>query len=487
MAFNTLEYLEKGRVEFIDRITSYDYKTLIINVRKNKDRVKIINGFLPKLIDTHPTFCFSIIYDIPEFQKESESLFYKIYKEKEVDLELLVNIITKSDYGHKYLEDNFEHIINTHQKNFDNILTYLFKEFDKSSALLKRLSLHKNLYIRFQFMHQLLNNYPEATSIFYDDITKYLTSYTNQEYEQLQLFPELMEMEYVCKLAYIALSNNDYDLWQKFKSFILSNYKYNTLASEILIPKNSYYNEKVYKAIDEKTAIKEFNKDADTLFTTSIDYRLTILRNYSQNISRELLEQYKKEIQLFYSKEKIDYLYRKMENHKLARKITEYIEKYLSLSKNKECSQLEKGSTASTYRVGDYVLKLINTKWSYEEIICPNIYLILNNLEEDFIRDEQGIVLAGLEVQKYLEKDAKEVPKYIFSEYLTELNRLGYYSTDTLIGGTCGDNCRLLNHYKESGNINPPEWFKEYPLVLVDRDRIYKLTNRYPKQLREGY
>ena len=48
------------------------------------------------------------------------------------------------------------------------------------------------------------------------------------------------------------------------------------------------------------------------------------------------------------------------------------------------------------------VFKLINMKWSYEEVICPNLYLILKNLEEHYIRDEKGIVKAGIEVQKYL-------------------------------------------------------------------------------------
>ena len=67
MAFNTLEYLKDGKVEFVFRCTPYDYEHLIENVRKAPNRIDIINGFLPKLKVDLPSFCFNIIYDIPEF------------------------------------------------------------------------------------------------------------------------------------------------------------------------------------------------------------------------------------------------------------------------------------------------------------------------------------------------------------------------------------------------------------------------------------
>ena len=67
MAFNTLEYLEDGNVDFVYRLTQYDYKSLIRNVRQSDRRINIIKGFLPKLKDSKPSFCFEIIYDIDEF------------------------------------------------------------------------------------------------------------------------------------------------------------------------------------------------------------------------------------------------------------------------------------------------------------------------------------------------------------------------------------------------------------------------------------
>ena len=48
----------------------------------------------------------------------------------------------------------------------------------------------------------------------------------------------------------------------------------------------------------------------------------------------------------------------------------------------------------------------------------------------------------------------------------------------------------LLDSYLDADTHNHeqlPEWFKKYPLVLVDRDRIYKKDNPFIKQLKSGY
>ena len=62
MAFNPLEYLKDGKVDFVFRCTSYDYEFLIESIRNSPDRINIINGFLPKLKEELPSFCFDIIY-----------------------------------------------------------------------------------------------------------------------------------------------------------------------------------------------------------------------------------------------------------------------------------------------------------------------------------------------------------------------------------------------------------------------------------------
>ena len=48
----------------------------------------------------------------------------------------------------------------------------------------------------------------------------------------------------------------------------------------------------------------------------------------------------------------------------------------------------------------------------------------------------------------------------------------------------------LLDTYRDADCPNPekvPVWFRQYPLVLIDRDRIYPKDKIYIKQLRSGY
>ena len=334
-------------------------------------------------------------------------------------------------------------------------------------------------------MKYLVLYHSDKINLFYDDITKYLTSETFQENEQLSFIKELMDVRDVSELAYIYFDRDiDYFVWEKFKQFILNNYQYNRLAFHLLEYKKEPVGNGSYRLITNHKGIKEFGKDADKLFSTSSNYRLNILKYYSSKVSRELLDRYKQQLTYFIKSGEIDVNYWNLEHSGLVRKLEEYVDKYLSLSKDTSYEYVESGSTASCFRIGDYIFKLVRSKWSYEDEICPNLYLILPNLEEEFIRNNEGVVTSGIEVQRYLKRDAKNIPPSTFFFFRNELSKLGYYTTDTLMNGKCGDNCRLLDSYLDSGILNPPEWFKNYPLVLVDRDRVYRKTNTHPKQLK---
>ena len=76
------------------------------------------------------------------------------------------------------------------------------------------------------------------------------------------------------------------------------------------------------------------------------------------------------------------------------------------------------------FKIGDYVFKIVNSKWSYEEVICPNLYLIIKNLEEHYVRDKNGIVRIGIEVQKYLSRNDIEITEEHLNNFRMELNRL---------------------------------------------------------------
>ena len=116
--------------------------------------------------------------------------------------------------------------------------------------------------------------------------------------------------------------------------------------------------------------------------------------------------------------------------------------------------------------------------------------MIAKNYEEIYLRDKDGKVKGGLEVQKYLTRSAKDIDPNYFRYFDLALDRLGYRRTDTLTKGSCGENTMLLDTYRDADCSNPekvPVWFKKYPLVLIDRDRIYPKDKAYVKQLSNGY
>lgn len=476
MAYNPIEYLKQGNIDFVDSLTTYDREYLILRIRKSSEREVIIDGCIDKLKDKNYTFILEIIYDMDKYKEE---LFYILKKQKlnyiiNQDFRKVGNILYKTTFGKEYVIDNLEDIIKSDFNSLYIIIAYIFSDFDNNQDLIELLYLHPNLHIRATFMKYVIDNHKDKLNDIYDDIMKYLTSYTHKEFEQMTFLPELMNDEDISNLAISALNSNDRELWLKLKEYILENYKYNNLAELLLREKKT----------------KEFALNSDELFLTSKNYQFEIYTNYTRYISKTISDNFKYYMDIFKGDNLRSYFtynsyLRSLFDKGLGHELLSYVDRYLSLSTDTTCEFIERGSTTACYRIGDYAFKISQTKWSYEDVICPNLYLILKNLEEHFIRDEKGVVVAGLEVQKYLRRPANHLKEEVFNNFKKELNRLGYYITDTLINGSCGDNCRLLDSYMDADCINPeslPESFKKTPLVLIDRDRVYKLDNIYPKQ-----
>lgn len=500
MAFNTLEYLRDGKVDFVFQCTSYDYEHLIANVRKAPNRIEIINGFLPKLKENLPSFCFNIIYDIPEFADDA----YELLDIKNVTPEMLSNFLNNSPLGLKILYENFNIFLspNGDTQYFNSIVKYAFDSNNRE--LIYKLSRYSDLHIRYLFMDYLIKNHPEDIDTIYDDITKYTTSVTYEPYEQLTFLPQLMNPDDISKLAVALLTHNREKDYQKLKEYIIKDYKYNYLASQLLTD-DWIVDPDTHRLLNDPNRAKKekiFREDADALFSTSADYRFSLYLRHKAIISRELLDNFASRLKYFLETTRqaptessilgtpeerdLETIY----HCGLGNLLEEWTEKYMELSQSKEYGFVGSGTTCSCYRIGDYVIKLVKTKWSYEDVICPNLYLIAKNYEEIYIRNNKGIVDGGLEVQKYLTRRADDIdPKY-FRYFDLALDRLGYRRTDTLTKGTCGENTMLLDTYRDADCPNPekvPVWFRQYPLVLVDRDRIYPKDKIYIKQLSSGY
>lgn len=486
MAFSATEYLKDGKVDFIYDLSQYDIEHLIDYIRKSPNRNEIINGFLPKINEYLDSFCFSVIYDIPEYADYVYNTFFKENAEWLVELDditpfMLNNLLNNSPLGLKLLNENFDEFLSSKSKiNYiDTVIKYAFDSNNRD--LIHKISRYKDLHTRFIFMKYLINNYKEQIDSIYDDITKYTTSVTNEQYEQTTFLPDLMDSEDISKLAVLLLEINRESDYEKLKDFIFNNYKYNYLASELISLRLNNDDS------NKEKSVNAFNTDGDILFKTSADYRYPIYLKYSANISQELLDDFASRIKYFFEKENDLYLTYRIG---LGQLLEEWSQKYMDLSKNKDYGFIGGGTTCDCFRIGDYVIKLVKMKWSYEDEICPNIYLIAKNYEEIYLRDNKGIVNGGLEVQKYLTRKATDIdPKY-FRYFDNALDRLGYRRTDTLTGGKCGENSMLLDTYRDADCDNPervPVWFKICPLVLIDRDRIYPKNKCYIKQLSSRY
>ena len=274
MAFNTLEYLRDGKVDFVFRCTPYDYEHLIESIRKAPNRIEIINGFLTKLKVDLPSFCFSVIYDIPEFADEA----YELLDIKNVTPEMLSNFLHNTPLGIKILYENFDYFLSSSldKKYFDNIVKYAFDS--NNVGLIHKLSRYTDLHTRYLFMDYLIRNHANQIDSIYDDITKYTTSITYEPYEQLTFLPKLMNPDDISKLAVLLLTHNREADYKKLKDYILKDYKYNYIASQLLTDEWLVDPETHILLNDPNREMKEkeFNKDANELFRTSADYRYAI-------------------------------------------------------------------------------------------------------------------------------------------------------------------------------------------------------------------
>lgn len=495
MAFNPIERLEQGNVSFLWKLPFEDRKRLINYVRLSTNRNNIVKGFLPKLKRILPHFCFEIIYDMDEYTKETFELVkgnlgVKVgYKNFINEAEKIKNILYNTSWGHAFVLRNLTNILRANKDNINAILEYTFDDFNNNMDFIKRLSRHHNLHIRYIFMKYLVENHPDKINLVYDDIKKYLTNYTYEENEQLTLLPDLISREDISKLAISSLKfNPNKKLWYDLKEYILANYKTNDLASLLLYGSDLGI---VYR-LGEKDLEKEFVMDADRLFESAHTHKHMIYERYKEQLSSDLVKRFEYYLNLFKSKEKDKFIATHtaytLSLNGLWNEVVSYVDKYLPISKDQTTEYLTSGSTAVCYRIGDYVFKIIESKWSYEDVICPDVYLIAKNFEEHYIRGKYGRVIAGIEIQKYLSRKDIKITDAHLRLFREALKKAGYYVNDSLMHGKCGDNVALLDSYLDADTENPeklPDWFKETPLVLVDRDMVYRLENKRPKQLQE--
>ena len=200
MAFNTIEYLKKGKVNFVFSLTTHDYNSLIKYIRESSERNIIVKGFLKKLIDQHYCFCFEIIYDMDEYQEQTLYILTKYLSFNYLTKEHIINLLNNTSWGKEYIISHIDEVITKSEDIIIEIFRFIFQDLDNNYDLINIFYLHDNLHLRYLFMSYILQNHPELINVIYDDFTKYLTSVTYKEYEQLTFLPILMDMDDICNL-----------------------------------------------------------------------------------------------------------------------------------------------------------------------------------------------------------------------------------------------------------------------------------------------
>lgn len=265
---------------------------------------------------------------------------------------------------------------------------------------------------------------------------------------------EYISMDNLSNLACnLSKTPQNKEIYEQLKSFLYKTYPKNNIARNLIREKN------------EKLLLE----DLDNLYQTSFDCNIEILKKYENYLSKDIIGNLKKNYELF---KRTPYHLQNIYTYDLDKNLANLINKYLSLSKNKTIKFIGKGTTAACYRIGDFVIKFILSKHTYNA--TPRLYLINRVLYEELVKDDYGKCLAGLEVQKYLAKKLSYLDLTAISKYQKLLREEGFYISDSLIKS----NFRFLDSYKDADCPDPellPDCFKKKPLVCIDRDSFEKI------------
>ena len=465
VGMNLLENLKNGDINFLDSISYIDRSILAKKVRESNEKHEIINGFLNKVIDKYPGFCFLAIYDTDEYK---DSIIY-ILENKDIYNELnrdSLKVLLTKDYGKIWVFNNFNKVIECGVDYKDFIFKTIFSDFDNNIDIIKKFAYSNDLNVRYIVMRYLITI--NKHDYIYDDILNYVKIYDKEKDKTL-----FMNQSDLCKLAIDSFKHGNKDLYLKLKDYIFNNYKYNDLGELLL--KNSYSNKDCLKEFEVK--LEDECTQGDKLFLTSDTYQFVIYKRYKEYVSEHILNDFVRHVDIFKNNLNYDRKLQLMFQYRLWHDLVEDVDKYLSLSKDTTCKYITGGSCSSCYKIGDYAFKLSDRKYNIDDITGVSNYLVLKNLEEHYIKDRRDSVIAAYEIQYFLTRDAKNVPKRIIKKFESTLLELGYIYDDSFFNSKYGDNLMLLDSYLQADCKNPedlPDWYKEYPCVIVDRDLVLK-------------
>lgn len=464
-----VEYLIAGDIDFMERFSTEQLEYLVHEIRISPYKNNILFNSFKEIAKMYPVYAFKITFDMPEY-KEYWLRYFRDDHNILLDYKFLLLFLLSGDWAVNFVNEKLSAIVLGNKESLFAIIRHA--ERTGNFKLVNTLKNHWNMKIRSLFIIELLDAFPNMFNLIYDDVTEYFVKYDNNGKEI-----EIIEENYVSKIASLVLLHlKDEELYLKIREFILQRYSSNTLAAEL-----DRYG-KLVASVNPLNREYLIN-DIDTLFRTSKNYKYVLFNKYGRYLNKDIYEEFERQIKPF--TEIDDEMIADIFKNGLGDKFLEYVDKYLQLSTGaKVISDVGRGSCTRTFRIGDYVIKCSNKKWSFEDSICPDSYLVLKNLEEDMVRDSKGQVTGAVEVQKYLSRPLLVSEWQSIFNFQKAFQEAGYYIKDRLVDEEYGPNCRHLEDYRDADCENPeilPDWFKEDPVVLVDRDLVFSLNNTNPK------
>ena len=459
----------KGDLDFLDSFSSNYIDELTKDIIDSPLREKILDEAFDLIYKKDPVLAFKISCSSPKFTNLWRRRLENNY-DVLLDYDALLYFLLKVDWSKKFVFEIVDKLILSNKSCAFAILRYTERTNDYS--LVKRIVMHHNLDVRGIFLEELIDTHAHMLFNVVDNITDCFV-----KYDKNGNVIGLMDEEKVSRIASLILIHNlGEDVYLQIRDFIFDNYDKNTLAANL----DGYGK----LNMDIFTLNKEMLvRDIDKLFVTSKNYKYALATRYQEYMDPIMLGEFRSKISPFtwIDREAVSKIFLSG----LGDRFLECVDKYLEMSTGaKVIRDAGVGTCSRVFRVGDYVIKISHKKWSMEDNLCPRGYLFAKNYEEDIVRKSNGEVTGAIEVQRYLTRPLAVDDTKVINAYHEALREAGYYTKDVLTDGNTGANCYYLSSYMDADCDNPeelPEWFKENPVVMVDRDLVFKLENKNPK------
>lgn len=454
-------------VSFLASLTRYEKDKIAEDIRNTLSRDEILAVSFKSLEEKFADFLFKIIFDMDEYEQYCINYLNNNFIILNDGRFLSNCFLGDCKWAVDYLKNNIKRLKELDSEIIFIILRYACEVNDKE--ILKLLLNSDDLELRGIAMVEFMLMSPYRFISYYEDlISAFIRKDENGN------ICELVDEKYVSRIAYDILYNSlGMDKYEEVKDFILANYQFNSLAERL-----DGVNVDGEFGIEPERYLDVLFKDMDEMFRTSRSYKYSLYVNYSDKISESLRRKFYDAIKSFIQidEEVVAHIFKVG----LGDKFLEFTKKYMELSTGaKVVLDAGMGSSTRAFIVGDYVVKCSYKKWISTR--CPDLYLIAKNYEEEIVKSHFGSVIGALEVQKYYKRPINPKNQKLVGKFYSALESLGYVFDDNVTGLNNTPNIFYLDDYREADCDNPeklPKWYKKSPIVLVDRDYVYKLNRK---------